>query len=72
MGRNSYQGKTTLFLYEYNKSFVNYIEILREAWEEIKFKLNKHKVMRLMNNARYHCTTKALEFYSNNRVKVLD
>ena len=28
--------------------------------------------MRLMNNARYHCTTKALEFYSNNRVKVLD
>ena len=51
---------------------MNYIEILKEALEEIRFKLNNDEVMKQMDNARYHWTTKTLEFYSNKGIKVKD
>ena len=35
-------------------SSVNYIEILKEALEEIRFKYNSYGVMLQMNSARYH------------------
>ena len=68
----SYQGKTSLFLYEDSMSSVNYIEILKEALEEIRSKLNSDEVMLQMDNARYHWTTLDLEFYSNNGIIVID
>ena len=45
---------------------VNYIKILEEALEEIRFKLNSDEEILQLDNARYNWTTKALEFYSNN------
>ena len=40
-----YQGKKSLFLYEDSMSSVNYIQILKEALEEIGFNLNSDEVM---------------------------
>ena len=51
---------------------MNYIEILEEVLEEIIFKLNNDEVMRQKDNARYYWITKALEFYNNNGIKVID
>ena len=51
---------------------MNYIEILKEALEEIGSKLNNNEVMLQMDNSRYNWTSKALEFYSNNGIKVID
>ena len=67
-----YRGKTYLFLYDDNMSSMNYIEILKETLEEIRFKLNSYEVMLQMDYARYNWTTKALEFYSNKGVEVTD
>ena len=53
-------------------SLVNYIEILRESLKKIKFKLNSNELMLQLDNARYNWITKALEFYSNNGIKVID
>ena len=50
---------------------MNYIEILKEALEEIKFMLNNDEVMLQMDNARCYWTTKALEFYSRNKIIVI-
>ena len=52
------QGKTFLFIYENNMSLVNYIEILKEALKEIKFKLSCDDLMLEMDNERYYLTTK--------------
>ena len=67
----SYQGKTILFLYENNIISANNIEILKEALDEIRFRLNSDKVLLQMNNAIFLWTTKALEFYSKNRIKLI-
>ena len=45
IGKISYQGKTSLFLYIDNTSSVNYIEILKKALEEIRFKNNSNKLI---------------------------
>ena len=60
------------FSYINSMSSVNYIKILEEALEEIRFKLNSDEEILELDNARYNWTTKALEFYSNNGVKVID
>ena len=39
-------------------SLVNYIEILKEALKEIKFKLSCDDLMLEMDNERYYLTTK--------------
>ena len=64
-----YQGKTSLFLYEDNMSSANYIEILKEALEEIRFKLNNDDIMLQMDNARYHWATKPLSFTVTTELK---
>ena len=71
-GQDFYQGKTSLFLYEDNMNSMNYIEILKEALEGIKLKLNSDEVMLQMDNARNNWTNKVFEFYINNGIKVID
>ena len=51
---------------------VNYIEILKEALEENKLKLNSDEIMLQMDIARYYLITKALEFCSNNGIKIMN
>ena len=45
---------------------------LKKALKEIRSNFNSDEVILQIDNARYHWTTKALEFYSNNGIKVID
>ena len=65
-------GKTSLFLYEYILNSQNYRKIMKESVEEMKKISNSYIIFRLMDNAKYHCTTEALQFYFENSIKVLD
>ena len=51
---------------------MNYIEILKEALEEIRFNFNSDEIVLMIVNARYYWTTKSLEYYSNKIIKVIE
>ena len=65
-------GKASLFLYEYNLNSQNYLKIMKESVEEMKKISNSYIIFLQIDNAKYHRTTEALQFYYENSIKVLD
>ena len=65
-------GKTSLYLYEMNFNTENYLKVLEEAVEEMKEITSSETLYLQMDNARYHWTTEALEFYLEKNIKVID
>ena len=66
--------KTSLFLYEQNMNTQNYLKVLVEAIEEMKeFRDISRDVLYLqIDNARYHWSIEAFEFYYENNIKIID
>ena len=50
----------------------NYLKVLEEAVEEMKEITSSETLYLQMDNARYHWTTEALEFYLEKNIKVID
>ena len=50
----------------------NYLRVLEEAVEKMKEITNSETLYLQMDNARYHWTTKELEFYLEKSIKVID
>ena len=50
----------------------NYLKVLEEAVEKMKEITSSETLYLQMDNARYHWTAEALEFYLENNIKVID
>ena len=72
MGAINLNGKTSLFLYKYNLNSQNYLIIMKESVGEMKKISNSYIIFLQMDNAKYHRTTEALQFYYENSIKELD
>ena len=61
----SSRGKTSLYLYEQNMNTQNYLKVLEEAIEEMKElrDISRDVLFLQIDNARYHWSIEALEFY---------
>ena len=66
------KGKTSIFLYEENLNCEHYLEILSESVIEMK-EINESDIIQLQfDNAKYHWTLEALQFYYENEVRLID
>ena len=65
-------GKTSLYLFEENFKTENFLKILSEALKEMREIKNSETIFLQMDNARYHWTKEALEFYHENNIKLID
>ena len=74
MGCNSSRGKTSLYLYKQNMNTQNYLIVLEEAIEEMKElrDISKEVLFLQIDNARYHWSIEALEFYYENNIKIIN
>ena len=70
----SSRGKTSLYLYEHNMNTQNYLKVLEEAIEEMKElrDISRDVLFLQIDNARYHWSIEALEFYYENNIKIID
>ena len=70
----SSRGKTSLYLYEQNMITQNYLKVLEKAIEEMKElrDISRDVLFLQIDNARYHWSIEALEFYYENNIKVID
>ena len=70
----SSRGKTSFYLYEQNMITQNYLKVLEKAIEEMKElrDISRDVLFLQTDNARYHWSIEALEFYYENNIKVID
>ena len=70
----SKRGKASLYLYEQNINTQNYLKVLEEAFEEMKElrDISKDVLFLQIDNAKYHWSIEALEFYYENKIKIID
>ena len=66
------KGKTSIFLYEANMNSQNYLEILNQSVDEMKEIIESDNIYLQMDNAKYHWTTDAFQFYYEKNVKLID
>ena len=74
MAAISSRGKTSLYLYEQNMNTQNYLKVLEEAIKEMKElkDISRNVLFLQIDNARYHWSIEALEFYYENNIKIID
>ena len=68
------RGKTSLYLFEQNINTQNYLKVLEETIEGKKeFRnISRDFLFLEIDNARYHWSIEALEFYYENNIKIID
>ena len=68
------RGKTLLYLYGQNMNTQNYLKVLEEAIEEMKElrDISRNVLFLQIDNARYHWSIEALEFYYESNIKIID
>ena len=68
------RGKTSLYLYEQNMNTQKLFKVLKETMEEKKElrDISRDVLFLQIDNARYHWSIEALEFYYENNIKIID